>query len=214
MFLMAVAAMTIFATGTLGPRDPAMLAIAARAMLVISAFGLGVLWPMVRLSQTSPEHPIGACFADVVAINAPLQALIWPLGLLTNWSPWVLGALALTMVSWSMLVGSLLAVALRGEACAWSRLAWMALFVALTLGTAGLLALLETMGAPIDPALWLASPLTAPSALTAHESGLPVVIEPVEWAGAAGPGAVSAPVWALAGVAKSLRRRSLARNEA
>lgn len=207
MYLMGVASMTLFAVGVAGPRDPNVLGEGARAMLTLAAFGLGALWPMVRLSQAPPDAPISAAFGDVVAINAPLQALIWPMGLLTDWSPAVLGALALDLLGWSLLVAALLGAAMGGRPGTWSRIGWMTLFLAITLGGPAALARLETLGAPIDPLFWLISPATSVVTLTAHQSGLPVTIAPAEWLGAAAPAAASGPVWLLAALAERRRRR-------
>jgi len=90
---------------------------AARILLVIAMVGVGVAWPMTRLSQARPtEGPLSAAWRDVLAMCIPLQAIIWPQHWLAAWTWKPLLALAAAMCVWVVLVGGVLAFAMRGLA--------------------------------------------------------------------------------------------------
>lgn len=208
IFLMLGAGVTIFTVRLLGMRDATAYDSSGRALLALAAFGVVILWPMVRLSQVSPRRPSRAMAADVFAINLPLQAVIWPLGLLTSW-PWTtVGATLATLGAWSVLISALLAIAIRRAPDA-GRTGWMALFVAIAVGGPAALAHLLRLGVEVDAMWWMASPIAAMYSLTASPRGLAATTDAAEWIAALAPCAIGLALWAAI-AATSPRRGALA----
>lgn len=89
---------------------------AARTMLLCVALGLGVLWPMVRLSQSVPlrERASGAILKDMLVLLPPAQAVVWAQAAArAGWAIDLIAAMALSLMVQPMLVGAALAVILR-----------------------------------------------------------------------------------------------------
>ncbi|MEC9374186.1 MAG: hypothetical protein VYC34_10100 [Planctomycetota bacterium] len=193
IFLMALATTTVFSVKLLGPRDPQAFQPAARLMLTIAAAAMAVLWPMVRLSQTSPPRPLLAGITDLLAVNIPLQAVIWPLKLLTGWSFTILFAISAGLLSWSVLLGALIAIGAAGRP-GLGRTFWMALALAIV-GAAPTAAALTAWAGGTPISLWpLGSPVTLPRALTATPSGSPARMNDAEWIAIAAP-ALAGLLW-------------------
>src|SRR5204862_230299 len=66
---------------------------ATRALLAVTAAGVVLIWPMVRLSQAPDEHPASGSLQDLVVVLIPTQAVSWPqwLGWVGRWPPGVVG---------------------------------------------------------------------------------------------------------------------------
>lgn len=213
---------TIFAgTPMLAGASPETSRLKARLMLAAVAIGITVLWPLLRLSQTRPVRgrPGGGMrdagmLADWVVLMAPAQAVIWPQGtaLLAGWPIDVVGCASAWIAAWGLLVGALLAIAMRPAPphgpserrdSEWHRATWMLGFVALT--TLGL------VGVALDPALavssddsprrflasWMFSPVTGVFEITRDRAwtGVPAAIVAGHWWSAAAVAALSIPVW-------------------
>ena len=82
-----------------------------RVMLISVAIGLMIGWPLLRLSQPATSMPMTQTILDVVVLLALLQVVIWPLRLVTPWTPVRTAALDATLVAWTLLVGALVASA-------------------------------------------------------------------------------------------------------
>ncbi len=82
-----------------------------RLMLVSAAIGLIIGWPLLRVSQSRAEYPMTQTLLDLIVLLALVQVVIWPLRLVTPWSPARTAALDATLVSWTVLAGALVASA-------------------------------------------------------------------------------------------------------
>jgi len=82
-----------------------------RLMLISAAVGLIIAWPLLRLSQPPLPYPVRQTVLDLVVLLALLQVVIWPLRLVTPWSPLRTAALDATLAGWALLAGALVASA-------------------------------------------------------------------------------------------------------
>ena len=82
-----------------------------RLMLISAAIGLIIGWPLLRVSQSRAEYPLMQTLLDLIVLLALVQVVIWPLRLVTPWSPARTAALDATLVSWTILAGALVASA-------------------------------------------------------------------------------------------------------
>jgi hypothetical protein len=82
-----------------------------RLMLISAAIGLIIAWPLLRLSQGRAEYPMKQTLLDLIVLLALVQVVIWPLRLVTPWSPARTAALDATLVAWTILAGALVASA-------------------------------------------------------------------------------------------------------
>lgn len=96
--------------------DKGVYQYAARTMLLCVAIGLAILWPMVRLSQSVSlrERPGSAIFKDLLVLLPPTQAVVWAQAAArAGWAVDLIGAMALSLAVWPMLVGAGMAMLLR-----------------------------------------------------------------------------------------------------
>jgi hypothetical protein len=82
-----------------------------RLMLISAAIGLIIGWPLLRVSQSRAEYPLMQTLLDLIVLLALVQVVIWPLRLVTPWSPARTAALDATLVAWTVLAGALVASA-------------------------------------------------------------------------------------------------------
>ena len=80
-------------------------------MLISAAIGLVIGWPMLRLSLGTATYPIKQTVLDLVVLVALVQVVVWPLRLVTPWSPARTAALDATLVAWTVLAGAMVASA-------------------------------------------------------------------------------------------------------
>src|SRR5262245_39320097 len=59
-----------------------------RLMLLCVAIGLLIGWPLLRLSQSRPAYPLKQTMLDLLVLLGLVQVVIWPLRLVTNWTPY------------------------------------------------------------------------------------------------------------------------------
>ena len=119
MFILLAGLSTIGVLLVRGPwalLDEEVYQYAARTMLLSVAIGVALLWPMARLSQTVSlrESPASAMFKDLLAILPPVQAVVWAQVVArAGWTIDQIGAMALGLWAWPMLVAAVLACFLR-----------------------------------------------------------------------------------------------------
>lgn len=198
---------------------------AARVIQTLIAFGSVVLWPMLRLSQSSP--PAGglrSVGADLVVLLIPVQALLWPQALLTGWPLSVLACVAIIAAAWTVGVGAAVGWAIAelpengvrmsptGVAGAVRATVLMLIIAASLVGPAFSVALAPVHGAEADPlsdALLLCSPLTAHWVVLQDTvwSGSRAMADPMAWRAAWLTTAASLAAWGIASIA--LRNRVL-----
>lgn len=205
-YLFAATILTLASVGGAGYVPPEVYRTAARILLVLLVAGMTVVWPMIRLSQASPERGgFAPTVQDLLIVLAPAQAVVWPQWLLAGWSLEVVGALSAMLAAWGLLAGSVLALVLSMRpAGAGARVAWMVFFVALTLA-GSLPALLERADSLPDAsssgrAAWMLSPVTAVYEITRDRAwtGRVAEVGPVHWIAAAWTAGASLPIWAVA----------------
>ena len=93
--------------------DPLASRFAGRMLLITLAAGIAILWPVVRLSQARPAcGGLLASWQDIVVIFIPLQAALWPLALVTEWSLGTLAAVDALLFAWAWTIGGVLGLAL------------------------------------------------------------------------------------------------------
>lgn len=171
----------------------------ARAMMLLLAVGVVVLWPMTRLSQARPSGGSARAVAkDLVVVLVPLQALVWPQVLLTRWPLEVVLLLSLTLVGWGLLTGAMLAAVLgslpkgarrvedpaehRAGVRVLSMAAWLVLCL---LGAAASLVMpgLAGITEEVESAVRMSSPFTAVFELTRYQpwTGATTAAASVHW---------------------------------
>jgi hypothetical protein len=204
VYLFGAAISTVMRIPVLGMTDLRFVQNASRMLLLLIAVGLVVLWPMVRLSQAPPRRPLLATALDLLLLNATLQAVVWPLTWLGKWPLAVTGGVALTLLTWSLLVGGAVACGTARRAGV-GRTIWMTLCVLCVGGAPAFAIVAGASGGTIADELALASPLTAVYALTTGLSGLSPAMDATTWTSAWAPALVAVPLWLLAGVTVRLR---------
>jgi hypothetical protein len=167
LFLFAATILSVGAVGVFGLVSTDVYRPAARVMLEVITVGIVVLWPMVRLSQEAPRHPVRAMLVDLLIVLVPTQAVIWPQALswMAGWPVEVVGAAAGLVCGWGVLIAGLLALYFSAQAPPQRdilpRWAMMALII-LLIGIGPVAFALRSRGPAAGPgADWLmSSPLT------------------------------------------------------
>ncbi len=173
---------------------------AASTLMVLCAVGLVVLWPMVRLSQAAPRHPLRAIIGDLIVLLLPLAAVVLPQAFpfMTGWPIEVAGAVMLILTGWAFAVAGVLLVALSREAVGGgARWAAMAVIIA-----AALAAPVVEMLRPRTPPAERAMDAPRPAALASPLSAVWEITRDRSWSGQAArllPAHETAVVWTLAG---------------
>ncbi len=189
VYLLFAALMTVFAVRALGrPPSHAQHGFGAASMVVLIALGQVVVYPLVRLSQVAPRRAGPALAADLAVLLLPIQAIVWPMPLLTNWRWEVVAGLLCLLLGWTLVAGAIVVLAQRASASAGARTTAMALLLALTLLAPGLRLVGAWGGVPTpDELLARLSPWTAPFAMTGGPRNVRVALERVDWLGALVP---------------------------
>jgi hypothetical protein len=209
LFLFGATVVSVGAVGAFGLLSADVYRPAARVMVEITAVGLAVLWPMVRLSQETPRQPLRAMAQDLIVMLGPVQAVVWPQALvwMAAWPVSVVLCLDLFVCGWGVLIGGLLATYfLRPRVGRWAMMALLLLLVLV----GPVVAALRQPGAAaaMDPALsqpaveWMmSSPLTGVYEITRDRSwtGLHARVDARHWAGVVLVWAVAVASWGVAG---------------
>lgn len=194
IFLMGAAAITLGGTAAAGVIDASSYRAGTRLMVLVVSAGIVVLWPMIRLSQRTPERPIVSVMGDLLVVLLPSLVLLSPQALpfLGGWMLWPTVAASALLVSWTLIVGGVLALvwshgagprlALRYEAgdaigsssgvghlSVLARSCWMAALLVLCIGGPAVVLVREAVigrslsDAGVDASVgFLLSPVTAP----------------------------------------------------
>lgn len=86
-----------------------------RRMLLSVTVGLMIAWPMLRLSQSRPPYPIRQTWLDLAVLLGLVQVVVWPLRLVTNWTPLRTAAIDATLAGWLLLAGAVVASAILSD---------------------------------------------------------------------------------------------------
>jgi len=97
-------------------------------LMVLVGVGIGIAWPLLRLSGRPSRAPLAQSAMDGIALLVLLQVVVWPLRLVTNWTLPRTVALLAAIAASIFLVAALLAIAMPRRS-ARTRTAWMILFV-------------------------------------------------------------------------------------
>lgn len=206
LYLFAASMLTFLYVGSQGTLSWDSYRPAAKLMLITAAVGVGVLWPMVRLSQTPPSSRCAsAMLGDWLVIVLPLAAVVLPQGWLAGWPMDVVLALAALLSAWAMLAAGVLTWGLcarctRGTSAP-RRAITMAVCLGLVLAWPGVAAAMDAAGAFRPAGAWdLGSPLTGVYALTADQPylGRWTAVTTEQWLTILGIGLVGLTVWGLA----------------
>lgn len=206
LYLLAATLVSAAAAGAHAAIDVDTPRVAARLVLLLSAIGLVVLWPMLRLSQSPPCRPRALIAADLVLLLVPLQVFIWPHALITRWPMEVIAAVSLVLAAWALVVGAVLLVALRPDPARQLRRPALWLGLCLLLLIPGPVVVLLS-GATIVPGeppplarvALTSSPLTAAYELTRDRpwSGRPARVAATHWWTIAATWAAAGTAWIL-----------------
>ncbi|MEM1071237.1 MAG: hypothetical protein AAGH71_00250 [Planctomycetota bacterium] len=114
MFYLLIASAVVYSSvGTPSFGSETGFRYASKILMTVISAGVVLVWPMVRLSQRSPERPARSVLRDMGVLLVPVQAFYWPQLLLTQWGADAVGGAMLVLVAWLMVVGAVLVVAAR-----------------------------------------------------------------------------------------------------
>ncbi|MEM9560868.1 MAG: hypothetical protein AAF995_11215 [Planctomycetota bacterium] len=138
VFLMGASGLVLAGIGAATHLSPHVAAPAARGALVAIAIGIGVLWPMLRLSQVPPDRRrvLREVLRDLLVMVPPAAAVVLPQSLpfLANWPIEVILSVVALLAAWSLVAGGLVALGYataRADGTGRSGTIWMLAVVAL-----------------------------------------------------------------------------------
>lgn len=104
----------LLAMGVRAPLHPTAASFTPGVALMILCMTLGLVigWPMLRLSETASPYPMRQTWLDLVVLVSLTQVVVWPLRLVTSWSPYRTAAIDATIVGWLVLIGAVIASAI------------------------------------------------------------------------------------------------------
>jgi len=216
LYLLLATIAAFWSVGAPGTSDLLALRPAARSVLAAISVGVGLLWPMTRLSQERPSarpaRIARAVAQDTLVLVVPAQAIIWPQVAMAGWPVPVVGALAASLASWSLVVGALLALALSTPRV--RRGWWMLLFVALA-GFGPLIALGPARALHQEAEFdwwWMTSPITSGFEIARDRpwSGAAAAVTPSHWRAIWLVCVAGAGAWGVVGAVGLFRPRSAA----
>jgi len=231
MLMMAVIVWAFGRVGGMRGLTPESYRPAGRLMLALVAVGIGMIWPMVRLSQRLPTRPgAGEALRDLVVVLLPVQAVVWPQVWLAGWPIGVVACVAAMIAGWACVIAGVLAWVLEGWVIADGRsdrggdglgggvrALVMSACVMLILGGAAAASLAPGAATPPDAldSRWtpMLSPITSIYELTRDRpwTGQSAAVGPVHWRGVWVVAAVGVMLWTGAALTGAMRRRARAR---
>lgn len=209
----------------------------ARMLVTVISIGITLLWPMLRLSQLPPVGGGTAMvIKDLIILLIPLQAVLWPQVVITGWTVSAVAATDLLLVSWALLVGAMLAIAVgpgrrprlgeqtldadyQARKIGLDRTFWMlGLLVGVSLGPV-LLLTLQSVGRAssedVQLLLRMSSPLTAPWEMLKSRiwTGQHAVVGGAHWRAAWMTACLAVSAWILVGIIRGAGGAKLARRD-
>lgn len=161
-----------------------------RFMLLCVTIGLMIGWPLLRLSQSRPWRPIAQTWLDLMVLIGLVQVVVWPLRLVTTWTPWRTAAIDATMTAWLLLAGAIVAAGIASNRAGPRVLAMLACIGLCLLGPS--LAWLGVMSGVQAAELVSLSPLMAVRTLS---EGISTHPSPSQWQWIALLGIADLAVW-------------------
>jgi hypothetical protein len=226
VFVLASAMIALASAG--GPRGGSFESFqpALRVLMLVLGTGIALLWPATRLSQEPPEGGLGGSamgtLKDIVVVQIPVQAVLFPLVLLARWPLGVVLALSAHAMAWSLLVGGLIALALsrlRHDATEPGDRPWVWMLVFFTIVLAAPMAEIVLLGAGATGSAldvpssiewwWLGSPATAGLEITRPRpwAGAAAIAEPAHLLSAGLVGLAGLVLWVGIGLGVVARQR-------
>ncbi len=100
---------------SMGLRPPIQLHAASytpsvRTLLFSLIIGIGVAWPLVRLSGSLRAWPIRQTLLDLLVLLCLAQVVVWPLRLVTPWPPVRSAAIDLLLIGWAAAIAAIVAI--------------------------------------------------------------------------------------------------------
>jgi hypothetical protein len=193
---------------TIGLRPPvqpssASYTPAIRVMMLSVTIGAIIGWPLLRLSQHKPALPVRQTLLDLIVIIALIQVVIWPLRLVTTWSPMRTAAIEAALLGWLLLAGAVVVAAISTDQRGPRTLAMLACVAMCLLGP--LLAWVGVMTGVNAVQLVSLSPLMAVRTLGDGTGPTPT---DAQWALIALLGAAALLAWVALGVTAFMTNRS------
>lgn len=159
-----------------------------RAFLELLAVGGCAAWPAGRLALSPHGWRPARVLLDLVALVAIVQAVLWPLQLVTYWPPLRGAAIDALLTGWIAACGGAVACGMRTHG--WRRAGWAVACIALV--AAG--PVMDALGAPA-PLPGVLGPCSALLDVAPLRPGLP---GPQDWPTVAWPWILACAAWAFA----------------
>ena len=104
----------VIAIGVRAPVQPSSASYTPAVLLMMQCVTAGLMigWPLLRLSQTRPMWPLRQTLLDLAVLLGLVQVVIWPLRLVTTWTPLRTAAIDATLAGWTALAGAMIAAAI------------------------------------------------------------------------------------------------------
>lgn len=194
--------------GSMGIHPPLLVATSSytpsvRLMLLASAVGALVAWPLLRLCASTHRSPIIAAWLDLAVVLGMLNMVIWPLRLVTPWPVTRMAVLMLVVDLWIVAVGAIVSIGI-GSGRGAIRTAAMIVVMAVSLGA------IAARGAGIPGLAPFPSPLGGPIeailSMTTSGGAPPTRVEVASLQIAL---AAALAAWSAALLASLLRRRGV-----
>ncbi len=135
-------------------------------LMVAFGVGIGIGWPLLRLSAAHTSAPIAQCALDAISLLTLAQVVLWPLRLVTTWTITRMIAMDVALAMSIAFVAALLSL-LTGRPSTRVRTGAMLMFVVLALTPAALRSAASLVGSDIDlmSSNWLCFLAVSPPAL-------------------------------------------------
>ena len=195
---------------TMGARTPVQVSSASytpsyRLMILCMIIGMMIAWPLFRLSQKVQPRPIIHTVLDIIVLLSLVQVILWPLRLITPWTPLRNAAIDATICGWLLLAGAIVASAIGVSKSGPRILAMLACLCLCLLGP-----VLGTIGFDIgfsNRELIELSPLMAVHTLTEGGGSQPT---PIQWWWIALLGVAAISAWSALMILALISRYRLA----
>ena len=104
----------MIAIGLRAPVQPSSATYTPNVRLMVQCVVIGLMigWPLLRLSQSRPALPIRQSILDLMVLVGLVQVVLWPLRLVTSWTPLRTAAIDATLSGWVILAGAVVTAAL------------------------------------------------------------------------------------------------------
>ncbi len=177
-----------------------------RMMILSVVIGLMIGWPLLRLSQEATRLPIRQTLLDLMVLLSLVQVVLWPLRVVTTWSPERTAAIDLVLGCWLIIVGAIIAASIGTEKIGPRIVAMLTCLGLCLLGPAAVWVGIARKPGSLE--LVDLSPLLATHTLGGNASARPTATD-WQWIWLLAFTAVM--VWVALAIAQAIRRRTTVR---